>query len=380
MVKDGFHHWVRFWQHDLSMIEQERSIRVQQAIDLAEQERSLRVREALKYSELRSTGKVYNVTFTSQELGLKIGPNIKGFPMMMAPIQRIGRSGGYVPMVGWGDELIAIDSQWVSTWSCSMVMARLKKMTQRPIRLTFSTKEGSMAMSAAQEIDCLVLSLNGLRRQMVSMETKYEVQLESQRQAQVLWQEQQEDEKEQEQQRRLLKSRQQRQQQENLRQLQERTEVKVMHVRDLFQHSQKNAATTIDADEHPQKEPSFAKPSFSQNDDEYLHLGGEWEEYDDDLGTPVGSPADTRASVLTDDDEYSRNVWKQAEKIRRESMKSRASVLTDDDEYSRNIFRGTQGRGQGAQPTTPMMIPSPAFVTTRSRSTSSGRSEVSITM
>jgi hypothetical protein len=196
-VEDGFRQWVQVWRHELSAIKQERIFHVQQVVQLAEQERSLRAREALQYSELHAAGKIYGVTFTKSNLDLKLGPSIKRSAMVTEMIQKSGRSGGFVPRVQWGDELIAIDSQWVATWPCSLVMARLRRTTQRPIRLTFSTREGSMTMAAAQEVGNLVQSLADLQRQMADMERKYENQVEAQAQvAQELSELQQENERE----------------------------------------------------------------------------------------------------------------------------------------------------------------------------------------
>jgi hypothetical protein len=273
MVEDGFDRWVQAWRLEIAALKQERNCRVQHAVRLTEQERLRRVRQATKYGQLKSTGKIFDVTFTSH-LNLKLGTSTlksRG-AMVMEPIKRIGRSGGYVPMVGWGDELIAINSQWVSNWSCSMISARLARMTQRPLTLTFGTKEGLIAMSANQEVDHLLRSLGNLEQQMASMQTEYERKLDVSMQEQKRWQQMQKDEKDHERQRRLLQLRQQREQQRNLQQLHERTEIKVKHVRDLFQQRLKKPKTEV---EEPEAQGDSCRNGSCQNDDddEYFHLG-----------------------------------------------------------------------------------------------------------
>jgi hypothetical protein len=115
----------------------------------------------------------------------------------------------------------------------------------------------------------------------------------------------------------------------------------------------------------------------------------------------------SRASVMTEDDEYNRNLWKQqAEMVKRNSevaarasMKSRASVMTEDDEYHRNVWMedGCLVKSLNTSRESVMtddaeysrnlygdtLATPPAdskFVTTHSRSMSSGRSEISIAM
>ena len=77
-------------------------------------------------------------------------------------MERVGRSGGFVPVVGFGDELLAIGGQWVGGWPQALVTARLAKTTQRPICMTFCTNEGKAALSAAEEVNRLVQTLGTL--------------------------------------------------------------------------------------------------------------------------------------------------------------------------------------------------------------------------
>jgi hypothetical protein len=59
-------------------MQHERGKQVRHAVHLAEQERQLRIREVVAFCEVRSTGKIYDVTFSKDLTSLELGPNSLG--------------------------------------------------------------------------------------------------------------------------------------------------------------------------------------------------------------------------------------------------------------------------------------------------------------